>query len=291
LEHSEGLLGELKITDELSYKPDGSEVLLRKLKINNVQQNYVFTELPTQSLLYYVNFTRQLLKSLPKKDSALLIGLGAGSLYKVLNDQNITTETVEIDQRIYDMGVKYFGMPAHSNNYIMDGRYFINVTQKKYDLIVLDVIIGENVPGQLVTLESFRKCYELLNPGGTLIIEHGGVNSFADNSFVPSMVKTLEAARFYVSIFNPLKTTISGDVMLVATKNKFETKNLKISDDILIEGGPLSDYSLPLTLFDYNQGNILTDDKNNIDVLLKSHYFKVRKAIRKELENSNRVNN
>jgi len=86
----------------------------------------------------------------------------------------MNVETVEIDKRIYEMGVKYFGMLSHKNHTITDGRYFINVTDKKYDFVVLDVITREIVPAQLMTLESFRRCAELLNPGDITLIQHEG---------------------------------------------------------------------------------------------------------------------
>jgi len=283
LEYSEGLLGELKIVDERVYGPNGKPTYIRKLRTNNIQQNYVFVELPTQSLLPYVNFTRQLVKFLPAKKSALLIGLGAGSLYKVLSDECQYVETVEIDKRIYEFGIKYFGMPPHKENFITDGRYYINATNKKYDIIILDVIIGESVPAQLITLESFQRLYALLNPNGTLIIEHGGVKNFAQNSFVPSIYKTLQAAGFQAGIFNPLISDKMGDVMFIATKNKFDATRINFSADVFIKEGPLSTYELPITTFDNASANVLTDDVNNIDVLLKAHYFLVRKSIRKEL--------
>ncbi len=282
--YSEGLLGELKVVDELTQSPDGRPVAIRKLRANNVQQNFVFRDLPSQSLLYYVNFTKQLIKCLPGKKSALLIGLGAGSLYSVLSKEQIPVESVEIDPRIYDIGVNYFEMPDHkSSNAITDGRYFINATNKTYDLIILDVIIGESVPGQLITLESFERLYRLLSPKGTLIVEHGGVNSFVGNRFVPSVAKTLGAAGFEVLTFNPARSNTHGDVLFVATKNKFDIGNSSIADDVLIKGGPLADYVLPLTAFDNSRAGIFTDDKNDADLLLKEHYFTVRKGIRKEL--------
>jgi spermidine synthase len=284
--YSEGLLGEIKVVDEPSQAPDGSTVEIRKLRTNNVEQNYVFADDPTQSLLYYVNFTRQLLRFVPKKQSALIIGLGAGSLYSILRSENINAESVEIDKRIYDFGVKYFAMPAHDNNTITDGRYFINVTNKKYDLIILDVIIGENVPAQLITLESFQRLYQLLNENGTLLVEYGGVNDFVHNSFAPCIDTTLRAAGFQVNIFNPLKSTEFGDVLFLATKSKFDISNIKIDDDVLIRGGALSSYKLPVSVFDNSAVNVLTDDKNNSDILLKLHYLQVRQGIRTELARS-----
>lgn len=285
--YSEGLLGELKVVDHLSSLPNGNPVVMRKLKTNNIQQNYVFRDKPEQSLNYYVNFTRQLIKSFPRKESALLIGLGAGSLYKILSEEYYNVETVEIDKRIYDIGVKYFGMLPHKNNVITDGRYFINVTKHKYDLIILDAIIGESVPGQLITIESFKKCYAILNEGGSLIIENGGLLSLADNSFVPSIFKTLHAAGFEVSIFNPLLSNSYGDAVFLATKNKLDVGKITIGDDFFLTGGALSKFELPLTTFDNSTANILTDDINNFDILLKKHYFEIRKGIRKELAKVN----
>ena len=287
VDYSEGLLGELKVVDEYAKMPDGKPVTIRKLRTNNVQQNFVFTDMPTQSLLYYVNFTKQLIKFLPKKETALLIGLGAGSLYSVLSNEHVDVESIEIDKRIYDIGVKYFNMPEHKKNVITDGRYFINVTKNTYDLIVLDVIIGESVPAQLLTLESFQRLYQILNAGGTLIVEHGGVNNFADNCFVPSINKTLHAAGFEVSIFNPTLSTQHGDVLFVATKNKLDVRKITLSNDVLVKGGPLSDYALPITTFDNRSPEVFTDDVNSMDVLLKDHYFTVRKGIRKELAKIN----
>jgi len=290
IEHSEGLLGELKVFDVLSQPPNAEPVVIRKLKINNVQQNFVFRDMPEQSLLYYVNFARQLLKLLPEKGKALLVGLGAGSLYNVLVKQYKEVETVEIDKRIYDVGVKYFNMPAHQNNTITDGRYFINTAKKKYDLIVLDVIIGESVPAQLVTLESFKKCYDLLSPNGALLIEHGGLYRFTGNRFVPSVYKTLQAAGFYVSMFNPMSNDTLGDVVFFASKRDIDLYSLSISDDVYISAGPLSNYKLPVKLFDADLAKVMTDDRNEIDLMLKEHYFEVRKGIRKQLADNKNKN-
>jgi predicted membrane-bound spermidine synthase len=283
LEYSEGLLGELKVIDELVYSPGGTPTTIRKLKTNNIQQNYVFAQLPTQSLLHYVNFTRQLLNFLPKKKSALLIGLGAGSLYSILSKAHMDVETVEIDQRIYDIGIKYFGMPAHEKHFITDGRYYINVTDKKYDVILLDVIIGESIPGQLLTLESFRRIYQLLDEDGTFIIEHGGLNDIRENTLVPPLIKTLRDAGFEVLPFNPVLGQTFGDVLFVARKKAFDISHIKFSDDVLVKGAPLKDYMLKVSDAEIGAAEVLTDDRNNIDLLLKTHYLEVRKGIRKEL--------
>lgn len=284
LERSEGLLGELEVLDKVMRSPQGQPFIARQLTTSNVPQDYVFVDSLNYSLMYYVNFTDQLLRFIPTKDSAVIVGLGTGSLYGVLRNQGVHPESVEIDQRIYDYGVRYFGMEDHESHHITDGRYFLNTAEKTYNLMLLDVIIGESVPGQMISKESFQRCYELLQENGTLIVEHGAVHSFADNSFIPSVVKSLQAAGFHVRIFNPLMNRSMGDLLLVCTKNEpFVMDGKAITENLLLKGAPLSYFEVPVTAFDVAHANILTDDVNNADLMLRGHYMRVRDNIRTEM--------
>ena len=123
---------------------------------------------------------------------------------------------------------------------------------------MLDVIIGENVPGQLISLEAFQRCSKLLKDNGTLITEHGAVHSFADNSFIPSVVKKLSKVGFQLTIFNPLVSNKHDDLLLIVNKNKFEIDNKYIAPNFLLKGGLMSNYVLPITTFDNKNANILT---------------------------------
>ncbi|TXK75782.1 hypothetical protein FT986_09765 [Mesonia sp. K4-1] len=285
VEYSEGLLGEIAITNQKMKSPDGKPFYGRILKVNNVMQNQAVSDYPKASLIYYVNFIRNLVGQLPKKKTALIIGLGAGNIYSDMQLYNIDVETVEIDKRIYDYGVKYFEMEAHpEKSHITDGRYFVNTSNKKYDIIVLDVIVGENVAKQLVTLESFKKIYNMLPENGSLIIEHGGIQDFSKNQFVPSLHKTLKEVGFNISMFNPIQANNNkyGDVLFVATKGKLDKNNIFIAKDILLSEGPITDYEVSLTDFKkIKETPILTDNKNKTDLLLKEHYLNIR-------ENQNR---
>jgi len=281
VEYSEGLLGEIAITNQKMKSPDGKPFYARMLKVNNIMQNQAVLDYPRASLIYYVNFIRNLVGQLPQKETALVIGLGAGNIYSDMQLYNIDVETVEIDKRIYDYGVKYFEMDAHpKKSHITDGRYFINTSnKKKYDIIVLDVIVGENVAKQLVTLESFQKIYKMLPEKGTLIIEHGGIQNFSKNKFVASLHKTLKKAGFNISMFNPIQSSNNkfGDVLFVASKSNLDKNNIFIAEDMLLTEGPITDYEVFLSDFN-NSGEIplLTDDKNKTDLLLKSHYINIR---------------
>ncbi|PZD78523.1 fused MFS/spermidine synthase [Mesonia sp. K7] len=284
IEYSEGILGELAITEQKMKSPEGNFFKGLMLKVNGVMQSQAASRYPKASLVYYVNFIRNLVGQLPQKKTALIIGLGAGNVYSDMKLYGIDVETVEIDQRIYDYGVKYFDMEPHpEKSHITDGRYFINTTNKKYDIILLDVIVGENVAEQLISLESFERLYNLLSEKGTLIMEHGGINDFSKNRFAPSVHKTLSEAGFTISMFNPVHSNKYnyGDVTFVATKRELDKNNIFVAGDMLLSEGPITDYEIFLSDFDTSlETPLLTDDKNKTDLLLKSHYMNTREKSR-----------
>ena len=63
---------------------------------------------------------------------------------------------VEIDSKIIEVANEHFGL-ENSNVEVFedDGRRFINKSQKKYDLIVLDVFNGEIAPSHVLSREAF----------------------------------------------------------------------------------------------------------------------------------------
>ena len=78
-----------------------------------------------------------------------------------------------------------------------------------------------------------------------------------------------------------------GDVMFFATKYKVNIDRVTIASDVFLKGGGLSSYELQVTAFDSRDPKVFTDDKNDFDLILKSHYFQMRKGIRKELAQLN----
>lgn len=283
---SEGLMGEIRITDQRMRSPSGTPFYARKMEVNNVLQNSAIRDNPTISLLYYVSFIRSLIGQLPQKESALLIGLGAGSIYSDMTLYDIDIESVEIDKRIYDYGVAYFGMEAHpKKNVITDGRYFINTVDRQYDIIVLDVILGESAAGQLLTQESFQRIHELLSEDGTLIVEHGGILNFSQNGLTPSIFKTMESVGFEVNMYNPMKSNLYGDVVFIGTKNNsLKKEDIFIAKDLLLDGGHLPEYEVSISDFDKDRAVVLTDDRNKTDILQRSHYIDGRNTRRSNLK-------
>ena len=82
----------------------------------------------------------------------LLIGLGGGAVLQSFYEDNWDVEAVEIDPVITEIAEKYFNLvPAFNNIHNQDGREFLKLINKTYDLIVLDAFGSSSVPFHLTT--------------------------------------------------------------------------------------------------------------------------------------------
>jgi spermidine synthase len=137
----------------------------------------------------------------PRLDSALCIGLGIGIVPMDFANRGIEVDAVEINAAVVPLATNYFAFdPTRVDVTIGDGRYFLNQTSKRYDTVILDAFIGDSSPSHLMTREAFAAMKNVLNPGGTLVI-----NSFGDfdpgrDFLTASLHKTLSAVFASVRI-------------------------------------------------------------------------------------------
>jgi hypothetical protein len=106
----------------------------------------------------------------PKAKSALILGLGPGSLGTLLHKQGVDVTVVELEPRIEMLARKYFGLPDQVKVVMSDARTFLREDKNKYDLIFLDTYSGETTPWHLLTVEAMTDMKHLLAPGGRLLI-------------------------------------------------------------------------------------------------------------------------
>ena len=71
---------------------------------------------------------------------ALILGMGTGTYAtqcrKYLGDMNV--EGVEIDEKITQLSRQYFSLPEDIQVTTYDGRAFLNSSDQKYDVIMVD---------------------------------------------------------------------------------------------------------------------------------------------------------
>ncbi len=100
----------------------------------------------------------------------LMVGLAGGAIAKeLLKKYNLEMDVVEIEPKMLDLARKYFYWNDKADVYFDDGRHFIQNSEKKYDVIIID--IGLIFPTwNLYTEEAFREYKEHLNENGMLVI-------------------------------------------------------------------------------------------------------------------------
>jgi predicted membrane-bound spermidine synthase len=140
-----------------------------------------------------------------------IIGLGAGTSPREFTAAYgpIPIDGVELDEKIVEMGRKHFQMNEPNLNVIVqDGRYFLQTTSQKYDIIGLDAYQQPYIPFQLTTVEFLREVRSHLTPTGVAVFNIGRtskdfrlVDAMAQNmKSVFSNVYIIDAERFSNSL-------------------------------------------------------------------------------------------
>ncbi len=104
----------------------------------------------------------------------LLLGLGAGSLVKVLRKGlNINADilAIEHDPVILNIAKEHFNIDQFENLDIVqqDALEFVNKEQNKYDAVIVDIFNDMEIPKKFLTLDFLIKTTSLLQAKGTLI--------------------------------------------------------------------------------------------------------------------------
>lgn len=127
---------------------------------------------------YYLNFRKAFqaidLDMLPQGADVLVLGLGLGSipeLLEVLHLRKYKYVAIEIDPVIVQLAQDYSLPRLKSNIEIVntDAQIFLEVDQRKFDLICMDVFQDAIIPTHLSTIEFLEQVSQRLGPDGVLI--------------------------------------------------------------------------------------------------------------------------
>jgi len=123
--------------------------------------------------------------------TALLIGLGPGIVARSLEQLNVDTDVVELDEEVIRTARELFRFKGKA--VAADGRRFLQTTDKRWDLIVVDVYVGAVPPWQLFTKEAFELYRAHLVPGGVVALNLMG--SHSDPEQRPALEAVVSTAR------------------------------------------------------------------------------------------------
>lgn len=144
--------------------------------------------------------------NLSKKEinSVLVLGCGAGSIPQIIFKElalNPKIDAVEIDEKVIELANKYFGLNKYDNlNVIIDDAInHVETTNKKYDLICIDIFNGINVPDAILTQQFLSQVRNCLNENGEVLF-----NFVAHNH--ETKEKTKEIEKLLLSLFSNHET-------------------------------------------------------------------------------------
>ncbi|MDP3900841.1 MAG: fused MFS/spermidine synthase [bacterium] len=122
----------------------------------------------------------------------LILGSGGGAMLTLFApDQRL--DAVEINPKMVVLGEQRLGFKAGPNQSIVidDARNFLRKTDKKYDLVIMDVSKGFTIPSHLFAKEYFEILASHLNQNGVLAINFFG-RTEPEDTLTASVVKTLQ---------------------------------------------------------------------------------------------------
>ena len=157
--------------------------------------------------------------------SLCLLGLAAGTTarqFTVVFGPDVRIDGVEIDPQIIDVGRRHFAMTEPNLNAIaQDGRFFINTTDQKYDVVGIDVYRQPYIPFQMTTVEFFTEVNRHLTDRGGVVINVG--RTPGDDRLVQVLASTMRAVFPSVYIIDVADRWNS---VVFATKQPTEAANL-----------------------------------------------------------------
>ncbi|NQY68066.1 MAG: fused MFS/spermidine synthase, partial [Flavobacteriales bacterium] len=150
---AEGVLGQIKVVKTRFF--DGNDK--KRMVVNNVAQtNCAMIDGEAVSYWSYPHLISIFGSVIDEGSDALVLGFGSGSNVSELQKRNFKIDAVDLDKRLLQIAKDHFNFKEDKHNFIVDdARHYVQVTDKKYDLIVMDVLKGEVQPNYMLSIESF----------------------------------------------------------------------------------------------------------------------------------------
>ena len=182
------------------------------------RQTTIGTLNPTSSHLEYArNILLGLVFTLNPKN-ILMLGLGGGSIPMMLTNFNklLSIDIVEIDPEIADVAKKYFHFKTSQRIrlFIKDAFAFTKDSKKRYDIIIMDAYLGNDLPQPLSTVEFFKETDRCLLDTGILIVNL----MTTDRVYFKKMLKKISSVFGEIWI---LDGNTSSNTIIFAMNRKF----------------------------------------------------------------------
>jgi len=202
----------------------------------------------------------------------LILGFGTGTVSGKIGAffPDVFVEGVEIDGKVVELGRQYFGLRESEMLvvYVDDARHFLQVTERKYSIIFNNAINAKFIPFHLVSKEFFGLSAEKLKEDGVLVNYsfYTSEKTVLRNSIARTMcdvfpsVYYLEFPLQSVSLLYGFKQE-TGMEQIAAWVERAKQRSENKDAITLFE------HYLDMKEFDCLQGEVITDDRNPIDLI------------------------
>lgn len=197
----------------------------------------------------------------------LILGMGTGTYAKQCMNylDKINAEGVEIDEKIVDLSRKYFDLPENVKVTAYDGRAFLNVSDKKYDVIMVDAYQDITIPFQMSSVEFFALVKSHLKDGGVMVVNMNMRSDSSDgiNGWLADTISEVFDQVYTVDVSGSTNRELfaSDNPNMLDT---LERNNESVENDALYS--MMRKVSENLTEYE-SKGRILTDDKAPVELL------------------------
>ncbi len=199
-----------------------------------------------------------------------LIGLGAGTAAREFTATYgpIPIDGVEIDGTVVELGRQYFHMTEPNLHVIVqDGRYYLQTTSQKYDVIGVDTYQQPYVPFQFTTQEFFQTVRDHLTPTGVVALNAGRTSN--DYRLVEALAQTMHSVFPNVYIIDTERFTNS---LVIGTNAPTSLANFQINANHLTN--PLLQSVAQATIVygnireEHSRAVYFTDDRAPVEQLI-----------------------
>lgn len=217
LYESEGLMGQLKVIDQ---DFSGNDLHYRLLFINGIPQTIIHNKDKSANSFWEYVHRISATASLKKGKKALLIGMGGGAIANELQKLGIELDVVDIDQRMFEVSQQYFYFAKKKSTsfYVDDARHYIKTCTKKYDLVVIDICIGEVQPSNLFTMEGLAELQKIVKKDALILMQYQEKLDKRKTSGSQSIARTFLESKYKVWQ-HVEKLEVSGVILAASPQN------------------------------------------------------------------------
>lgn len=252
----------------LQVKEDDEKVILSTNVLFGVQ-SMTMKEHKLTGMYYDYALAAPLLAGLnnEKEGNALILGMGTGTYARQCSMYfpNLNVTGVEIDEKITKLANEYFDASENAKVYTYDGRAYLNVDKKEYNVIMVDAYQDITIPFQMSSKEFFMMVKDHLKDDGVMVVninmhsdEEGNINEYLSDT-IASVFNHVYLVEVPGTTNVELFATQNADAM-----NQFRNQYASISNNQLKSLFT----SIHSNMTTYKGGDyILTDDKAPVELL------------------------